>query len=110
MKDLIDDFAELSFSFSKGDLKEYQRSLGTFIDSLNISKKYFKHISLVEGIFVLREKINLKIQITDEMCEMILKDKRFQSTTGGGTISITNMNKRWKVIYELLSEYADSVE
>lgn len=110
VKDLIDDFAELSFSFSKGDLKEYQRSLGTFIDSLNISKKYFKHISLVEGIFVLREKINLKIQITDEMCEMILKDKRFQSTTGGGTISITNMNKRWKVIYELLSEYADSVE
>ena len=44
VKDLIDDFAELSFSFSKGDLKEYQRSLGTFIDSLNISKKYSPRI------------------------------------------------------------------
>ena len=77
---------------------------------MKISKKYFKHKSLIEGIFVLVEKTNLKIEITDEMCEMILKDKRFQSTTGGGTISITNMNKRWKVIYELLSEYADSVE
>ena len=109
VKELIDYFAELAFSFSKEDLKEYQRSLETFVNSLDISKKYFKHKSLVEGIFVLREKANLEVEITDGMCEMILSDKRIESTTGGGTISITNMNKRWKVIYELLSKYAQPV-
>ena len=37
--------------------------------------------------------------------EEILEKDSFKNSTTGGTISITNMNKRWKGIYRVLSKY-----
>ena len=41
----------------------------------------------------------------DEICEKILDDPIVEQTTSGGTISQKNRNKRWRRIYEILSEY-----
>ena len=83
----------------------YKKSLEGFIDSLRISKIYFKKLSLVEGLFIILEKTNLTMTFNDEICEKILDDPIVEQTTSGGTISQKNMNKRWKRIYEILSEY-----
>ncbi len=72
---------------------------------LHISKKYFSKTTLLEGLYVVFEKRNIQCEITDEICEEILSKKFFKDSTSGGTISITNMNKRWKGIYDVLSEY-----
>lgn len=51
------------------------------------------------------EKSGLYCEITDEICIEIMEKQSYKETVYGGTISLKNMNKRWKVIYESLSKY-----
>lgn len=104
-RDLIDRFAEKSFSFKDKDVTEYVNSLEDFICKLSISKNYFSKKTLIEGFYVIFEKRHIQCNITDEICEEILKKNFFKTSTVGGTISVTNMNKRWKGIYGVLSKY-----
>lgn len=101
---LIDCFAEDAFSFNEEDIKEYRRSLESFIDVLHISKKYFSKTFLLEGLFVVWEKTDIGlVALTDRICDKIDTDVKIKETQQGGTVSLTNMNKRWKRIYEILS-------
>ena len=105
IKELIDHFTEVAFGFNEIEIEKYRKKLEAFIDLLDISKIYFKKISLLEGIFVVYEKTDLPVMhLTDEMCKTILADDRIKSTQNGGTISLMNMNIRWKRIYEILSK------
>ena len=47
----------------------------------------------------------LKGEITDEIYNDISEDAGIKSTMNARTFSRTNMNKRWKMIYDLLSGY-----
>ena len=102
---LLDHFTESAFSFSEEEVEEYRITLERFICLLDISKKYFRKKTLIEGFFVVWEKTDLgNCVLTDNLCEKILKDPNIVVTQNGGTISSSNMNKRWKRIYEILSE------
>lgn len=104
IQNLIDRFTEEAFCFTEKTVQDYITQLEQFISLLDISKKHFKKIFLLEGIFVVWSKCKLEpIVFTDQMCDMILNDPIIKTTQQGGTISITNMNKRWKRIYEILS-------
>lgn len=106
MKLLIDDFAVKAFSFSQNDIEEYKDHLQRFFNILNISRKFFKKKLLIEGLFVVWEKKLVSLNnITDEICSTILADGIIKQSQQGGTISVANMNMRWKRIYELISEY-----
>ena len=101
---LIDNFSEEAFYFKDSDIRKYKTSLEKYVKKLNISRKYFQKKSLLEGVFVVLEKTSVDIcELTDEMCETILDDDEIKATQIGGTISLTNMNKRWKRLYEILS-------
>ena len=102
---LIDHFAEEAYGFDIETVEKYQKSLNTFIELLDISKKYFSKTFLLEGLFVVWEKTGIEIEkFTDILCSKIDCDKKIKGTQQGGTVSITNMNKRWKRIYEILSD------
>lgn len=102
---LIDHFAEEAYGFDIETVEKYQKSLNTFIELLDISKKYFSKTFLLEGLFVVWEKTGIEIEkFTDILCSKIDCDKKIKETQQGGTVSITNMNKRWKRIYEILSD------
>lgn len=102
---LIDHLAEEAYGFDIEEVKKYQRSLKKFIDLLDISKQYFVKTFLLEGLFVVWEKTGIRPEkFTDKICSRIARDKTIKETQQGGTISITNMNKRWKRIYEILSD------
>ena len=101
---LIDSFAELSYKFNETEIKEYKTRLEEFINSLEISRKYFKRTFLLEGLFVVWEKTDIgSTKFTDDICEKIYADPIINDTQQGGTVSMTNMNKRWKRIYEIIS-------
>ena len=51
------------------------------------------------------EKRHIQCVVTDEICEEILRKRSFKDSTAGGTISLLNMNKRWRGIYDVLSKY-----
>lgn len=104
-KGMIDKFAEKSFSLNDEEIETYVISLEKFIDQLDISRKYFTIKTLIEGLYVVFEKQHVQCRITDEICEEIVEKKFFRDSTAGGTISIPNMNKRWKGIYNVLSKY-----
>lgn len=104
-REMIDKFAERSFSLSNLEIAEYVSSIENFISKLKISKKFFSKKTLTEGLYVVFEKRHIQCNITDTICEEILSKNFFKDSTAGGTISITNMNKRWKGIYDVLSKY-----
>lgn len=101
---LIDSFAELSYKLDENEIEQYKMRLEEFINSLDISRKYFKRTFLLEGLFVVWEKTNIgSIKFTNDICEKIYADSIINDTQQGGTVSMTNMNKRWKRIYEIVS-------
>lgn len=51
------------------------------------------------------EKTHINVLITDEIYNDISEDAGIKSTMNARTFSRTNMNKRWKMIYDLLSGY-----
>ncbi len=102
---MIDDFAKESFSLLETEIAKYVDSIEGFILRLNISRKYFQKKTLIEGLYKVYEKRNIQCMVTDEICEEILERRSFKNSTAGGTISLSNMNKRWKVIYDILSKY-----
>lgn len=105
---LIDRFSEIAFRFTEQEVEEYQIVLEKFIDQLEVSKEHFHKKILIEGFFVVCEKTSLKNCIlTDKLSEIILNDQEISDTKKGGTIAPTIMNKRWKRIYDIISEYVD---
>lgn len=104
-KDMIDKFAEEAFSLPDEKIEEYVNSIERFISKLKITREYFSKKTLIEGLYVVFEKRRVQCDITDEICAELLKEDFFRNSTAGGTISITNMNKRWKGIYGVLSKY-----
>ncbi len=102
---LIDKFAEKSFSFHDEKIVEYVNSLEQFISRLNISRTYFLKTALIEGLYIVFEKRQMRCEITDGICEAISSKNFFRDSTAGGTTGMANMNKRWKGIYGVLSKY-----
>ena len=105
VNELMDFFAEEAYGFQKEEIQEYQSCLETFIDLLDISKKYFSKTFLLEGLFVVWEKTDIcLLKFTDDICSKIENDEKVKETNLNRTGSIINLNKRWKRIYEILSD------
>ncbi len=99
----IDNFTECAFSFSDMEIEEYRESLEKFLSMLNTTPRS-KKVQMMEGLFVVFEKTDLKFNITDELCEKIQNCKEVSDKMSSGTVSLTKMTERWKKIYEFLSE------
>ena len=104
-KEMLDRFAERSFSLRDEEIATYVDSIEKFISLLNISKEFFIKTTLLEGLYVVFEKRHFQCEITDDICREISGKKAFKDSTAGGTISIPNMNKRWRCIYDVLSKH-----
>lgn len=105
IKEFIDFFTEQAFYFTEEEISEYKKSLERFCNNLNINRENFNKVLITEGIFVVLEKTHINILITDEIYNDISEDKGVKGTMNARTFSRANMNKRWKMIYELLSKY-----
>ena len=106
IKELIDDFAETAFYFNKSEIEKYRNKMENFIELLGISKTYFQRKSLLEGLFVVYEKTDIqKRKLTDELCKESWTIKKSSTRKMVEQYTLTNMNIRWKRIYEILSDY-----
>lgn len=108
INDMIDRFSAYAFSINQVEVNKYKIRLENFFELLDMSKEYFKKTLIIEGLFVVWEKTDIaSIRFSDEICEKIQTDEEIRETQQGGTVSMMNMNKRWKRIYEILSGYAE---
>lgn len=99
----IDFFSVEVQNISETEIKSYQKSLEDFFDKICIKKVMVSDITLLEGLYVVYEKTEVKMPFTQELYDKIKNADGFKETARQGTVKKANMNKRWKTIYEILS-------
>lgn len=101
---LLDDFSEFAIGFGEKECLEYKRSLERFFTRFEITKKC-KKVTVLDSLFMVTEKAGVDIVITNEMCSELESIEDFKTASRQGTMSASNMKKRWNIAYEQLSRY-----
>lgn len=99
----IDFFSAEVQNIDKAEMRGYQKSLEDFFDKISIKKVMASDKTLLEGIYVVYEKTEVQRKFTQELYDKIKNDVKYKETARQGTVKKFNMNKRWKIIYEILS-------
>ena len=100
---LLDSFSELAIGFDDKECLEYKKCLEKFFERFENTKKCRK-VTVLDTLFVVTEKAGIDIKITDEICTE-LETSDFKKVSVQGTMSVSNMKKRWSIGYEQLSKY-----
>ena len=88
-------------------IEEYRSSLIHFVNQMKTGLVKKKSTTLLASLFIVCEKHNIDLDITEEMIHKILDSKTYKSNTSQGTFGKKNMCERWKCVYEILSEYLE---
>lgn len=104
--DWMDNFSENSVKMSEAEIEHYKSVLEDFFSRFNLGKVLGLQKALIESLFVVSEKADIDVQITDDVVEAVLNDKRYKESSRQGMVQKGKMNERWKGTYEVLSRYA----
>lgn len=104
---MLDSFSEYVMKLDDKEeiIEEYRNSLVLFCKSLPENYKITK-ANLLESIYVVLEKTNIKVNLTKEMIAEIQSSEAFKSNSSQGTFGKKKMNERWTCVYEILSKYS----
>lgn len=102
---MLDQFSKESMNFSEDEIKAYYDSLVQFVSQFQIDKTFSAEVALLESFYIVFEKKRIFAKVTKEVHDKILKSKRYRDTNRQGTIDMKKMNKRWKVVYEIWSQF-----
>lgn len=98
---LLDFFSEESMGFSYEEILEYKEHLEEFVSLFSIQRKQATNITLIESFYAIFIVFDRKIQITQELCDRILKNIKYKDTSRQGTAKMKQINERWKAVYEI---------
>lgn len=101
---LLDNFSEMAIDFSSQECQEYKKSLENFFDRFDITR-ICKKATVLDSIYIVLEKTGIDCTITNDICDKIIHASGFPDASRQGTMSTTNMKRRWKIAYEQLSKY-----
>ncbi len=104
--DWMDEFSEISLTMNEMEIEHYKLVLEDFFARFQLSRVLGLQKALIESLFVVIEKTNLDIQITEEVVNAVLNDSRYKDSSRQGMVQKSKMNERWKGTYEVLSKYA----
>lgn len=104
--DWMDEFSESSLKMSEAEIEYYKLVLEDFVAHFRLGKVLGLRNALIESLFVVMEKTNLDVQITEDVIEAVLNDSRYKESSRQGMVQKGKMNERWKGTYEVLSKYA----
>lgn len=99
----IDFFSAEAQNMKKTDIAVYKRSLEKFFEKISIKKVMSSDVTLLEGLYVVYEKAGIERVFTQELYDEIKNSEDYKKTARQGTVKKSNMSKRWKTIYEILS-------
>lgn len=99
----IDLFSAEMKDAEENEQRGYRISLEKFFDKIVIKKVLSSEKTLLEGLFAVYEKTGIQKQFTEKLYHEIKESSKFQETARQGTVKKSNMSKRWKIIYEILS-------
>lgn len=99
----IDFFSAEIQDMDVDELNVYQSSLERFFNKICIKKVMASDKTLLESLYVVYEKTGVQREFTQEFYNIIKDDNEYKQTARQGTVKKSNMNKRWKRVYEILS-------
>lgn len=106
MNRLLNDFSEVASKFNDNQIEHYRNSIEGFIDLLdsNLSKKILQ-VSFLEVLFVVMDKTELCLNITEDICKKILNTKEYKNTVRTGNATKSAIESKLKVVYDEVCKY-----
>ena len=101
---LLDDFSEKALEFSIEKIEEYRKVILKFFDRIISMPSSNKNKDLLLlSLFVVLDKTNFDVQITEELCEDIIKFQGYKETVKQGTSNKLEIEKRFNIVHEKVS-------
>ncbi len=103
--EMLDHFSEEAVSFGREDIVEYKNSLEEFVNLFNINTVLSSKVALVEGFYIIFEKLGTKKEITKSLLDLVQSVGKYKENSGQRTVNIKKMNGRWNAVYEIWNEF-----
>ena len=98
---LLDRFSEEAMKFDEQQIEEYRNSLACFFDRFEVASTQSSKVALLESFYIVYEKLDVDKPITSAIYRRILQDPIYISYVRQRAVKNTNMNGRWKRVYEI---------
>jgi len=80
-------------------------SLEEFVNLFNINTVLSSKVALVEGFYIIFEKLGTKKEITKSLLDLVQSVGKYKENSGQRTVNIKKMNGRWNAVYEIWNEF-----
>lgn len=87
--------------FSDGEIEKYKTSLERFVNLFEVNNVLSSKVALMEGFYIIFEKLGIRRKITNEMLDNVQKADDYKNNSGQRTVNIKKMNGRWNAVYEI---------
>ena len=99
--ELLDRFSMEAAGFSDGEIEKYKTSLERFVNLFEVNNVLSSKVALMEGFYIIFEKLGIRRKITNEMLDNVQKADDYKNNSGQRTVNIKKMNGRWNAVYEI---------
>lgn len=103
--EMLDFFSEESISFKSNDIEYYRKSLEGFVDLFEINTVLSSKAALMEGFYVVFEKLGMNRKITKPLLDSVQRADNYRDNSRQRTVNIKKMNGRWNTVYEIWSRF-----
>lgn len=99
--DLLDHFSEEAMQFSATEILTYKNNLNEFVKLFSLHRKMSSRVTLLESFYAVFIVLGIKLPITQDVCNKILKDNEYTENSRQGTTGMKKINGRWKAVYDI---------
>ena len=105
--EMLDRFSKEATAFRKKEIAEYKGSLECFVELFETSNVLSLKAPLLEGFYVLHEKLGIQKKISKTLIEKVWNDPKYKENNRQRTVNIRKMRERWKAVYEIWNGFSD---
>lgn len=100
---LLNDFSEVAKKFNSMEVEEYKNSLEKFMSLIKGTSQM--DITLLESLFAVIDNIDLKTEITADLCDFIKETEDYKGTIKQGSVTKSAIEAKLKAVYDGIYEY-----
>lgn len=104
--EMMDRFSKEAMIFSSEEVLEYRKSLEKFVELFEITTVLSSKAALMEGFYIVYEKLGLRKRITKLLLEEVQSADGYRNNSGQRTVNIKKMNGRWNAVYEIWNRFS----
>lgn len=105
--ELMDKFSKEAINFTEEDINQYKKSLEGFVNLFNINVVLSSKVALMEGFYVIYEKLGIKKAISKKIFDLVQISEEYKENSGQRTVNIKKMNGRWNAVYEVWDKFSE---